>query len=93
MIYVRTGYENERWFHVTTGVKQGSVLSPLLFIAYMDTVIRKFRERINIPGHVMIFADDVVNINYLLKVRGCSVYIKLFFRSLKSFKFIGPKIE
>ena len=56
---VRTGYENKNWFQVKTGVKQGSVLSPLLFIAYMDIVIKKFKERMHISGDVMIFADDV----------------------------------
>ena len=56
---VRTGYKNDQWFGVTTGVKQGSVLSPLLFIAYLDTVIKNFKERINITGDIMIFADDI----------------------------------
>ena len=56
---VRTGYENKRWFNVKTGVKQGSVLSPLLFIAYIDSVIKKFKEKINFSGDIMIFADDV----------------------------------
>ena len=59
MSNVRTGYENERWFRVTTGVKQGSVLSPLLFIAYMDKVIKDFKDQINISGDTMIFADDI----------------------------------
>ncbi len=52
---VRTGYENRRWFDVIMGVKQGSVLLPLLFIAYMD-VIYKQVQRAN--GDVMVYADD-----------------------------------
>ena len=61
---VRTGYKNEKWFRVTTGVKQGSVLSSLLFIAYMDTVIKEFKDRINISGDIMIFADDIASWAY-----------------------------
>ena len=56
---VRTGYRNYMWFEVTTGVKQGSVLSPLLFIAHIDMVLREFKERIHFSGDIMIFADDI----------------------------------
>ncbi len=40
---VRTGDGERDWFEVKTGVKQGSVLSSLLFIAYIDRVIREFK--------------------------------------------------
>ena len=41
---VRTEYENKEWFEVKTGVKQGSVMSPILFITYLDVLIRKVRK-------------------------------------------------
>src|SRR5678815_2313497 len=33
---IRTESENDIWFEVKTGVKQGIVLSPILFILYLD---------------------------------------------------------
>src|SRR5215470_16666484 len=41
---VRTGFENDEWIELRTGVRQGSVLSPLLFVAYLDVVIREVKE-------------------------------------------------
>ncbi len=36
---VRTKYENKIWFDVKTGVEKRSMLSPFLFIAYVDRII------------------------------------------------------
>ena len=57
---VRTGCKNEEWFEVETGVRQGSVLSPLLFITYLDRVIRLVKEEIpDLDGDIMVYADDL----------------------------------
>ena len=58
---VRTGYQNETWFNIESGVKQGSVISPLLFIAYMNEVTARFKEGYEQRGEgdVMIYADDI----------------------------------
>ena len=54
---VRTnqGYSTE--FEVKVGVHQGSVLSPLLFIAVMEVVTRGVKERL--PWE-LLYADDLV---------------------------------
>ena len=60
MCNVRTGYPNEIWFDVKSGVKQGSVISPLLFIAYMDKITKSFHQMVEIgEGDIMIYADDI----------------------------------
>jgi len=53
------------WFNVTNGLRQGCSLSPLLFIIFMDKIIKSARLRgnINIGGNVissLAYADDLV---------------------------------
>uniref|UniRef100_A0A0B7BQX9 Uncharacterized protein n=1 Tax=Arion vulgaris TaxID=1028688 RepID=A0A0B7BQX9_9EUPU len=38
---VRTTEGMTDWFSITSGVRQGCVLSPLLFIAYMDKITQE----------------------------------------------------
>ena len=35
------------WFNIETGVRQGDVLAPLLFIIYMDDCIREVGGLVN----------------------------------------------
>src|ERR1700755_1820168 len=57
---VRTEYENKEWFEVKIGVKQGSVMSPILFIAYLDVLIRKVKEDVqDLDGDILAYADDL----------------------------------
>ena len=54
---VRTAHGLTKWFEVKTGVRQGCVLSPLLFITYMD----KISTAANTDSHALndqLFADD-----------------------------------
>ena len=52
------GMESD-WFEIKSGVRQGDVLSPLLFIMFMDKCLRDIRTGINNEESVM-YADDVV---------------------------------
>ena len=52
------GIESD-WFDIKSGVRQGDVLSPLLFIIFMDKCLRDIRTGINNEETVM-YADDVV---------------------------------
>ena len=63
---IKSTYLNQRstviggtiYFTVNTGVRQGSVLSPLLFIVYMNTVILKIEQE-NFKLEKLGYADDV----------------------------------
>jgi hypothetical protein len=43
-----------------TGVKQGSILSPILFIAYLNIVIREVKNTTNLDGDILAYVDDIV---------------------------------
>jgi Reverse transcriptase (RNA-dependent DNA polymerase) len=59
---VRSAYGEELWFVVKTGVRHGSVLSPLLFVLLMDQVLKQAAcEMVSEGYHSSIFAyaDDI----------------------------------
>lgn len=60
---VWTGEELSEYFDTKSGVKQGCLLSPLLFSLYVNDLHDVIEGGINIDGHnirVLLYADDIV---------------------------------
>ena len=63
---VRWGKEVSKSFGITNGVKQGAVLSAILFCVYIDELITKLRRNKTgcwIDGNfvgIIVYADDIV---------------------------------
>jgi len=66
---VIVGRRASRWFEVHEGVRQGCVLSPLLFLVFINELIRGLKEvetGVEIEGvnlNCLFFADDIVLIS------------------------------
>ena len=61
---VRTKQVSSEEFDVKVGVYQGSVLSPLLFVAVMEVVTQKVREG---SPWKLLYADDVVLVAQIIE--------------------------
>ena len=64
---VRIDGETSEWFSLETGVKQGCILSPLLYALFINGLIKKLKKskmgiRINTHNtlEVLFYADDIV---------------------------------
>jgi hypothetical protein len=63
---VRVNSLNTDWFEVRTGLRQGCILSPLLFNLYINdliTYLKSFNVGIDIEGEkicILLYADDIV---------------------------------
>ncbi|KAI8504892.1 hypothetical protein Bbelb_170010 [Branchiostoma belcheri] len=57
MCAVRTPNGLTDWFEVRSGVRQGCVLSPLLFIIYMDKITKQANPKPEVLNE-LLFADD-----------------------------------
>ena len=57
---VNTQMGGGKWFDTKSGVRQGSILSPLLFILYMDLVIKEVHGiNDNDKQFILAYADDI----------------------------------
>ena len=60
MSKVNTQMGGGKWFDTKSGVRQGSILSPLLFILYMDLVIKEVHGiNDNDKQFILAYADDI----------------------------------
>ena len=57
---VRTREGETDWFEVKWGLRQGCVLSPLLFVKFMDIIIMKRANQDDNSIEEQMFADDLV---------------------------------
>ena len=59
---VRLEESDGDWFPITTGLRQGCVMSPSLFNVYMDAMMRKVTE--GEAGGVMVGSERVVDLDF-----------------------------
>jgi len=65
-VCVRWGSEYSCWFKILAGVRQGGILSPILFSVYMDPLIMQLRRHglgcslLNEFYGCLLYADDIL---------------------------------
>ena len=58
------------WYRITAGVRQGGILSPVLFAIYMDTLIKRLRgsglgcKVVDKYCGCLVYADDILLLSY-----------------------------
>lgn len=58
---VKTKIGQTNWFSVETGLRQGSVLSPILFVIVMDEIHKSVKRKMGSKEtNALLFADDIV---------------------------------
>ena len=63
---VLVGHRRTEWFQVEAGVRQGCILSPILFAIFIDGLVRavkRVRVTSTLEGiklNILLFADDVI---------------------------------
>ena len=71
-VRVRWGDAFSFWFQIYAGVRQGGVLSPVLFAIYMDVLIVRLRDAgygcrlVNEFYGCLVYADDILLLAHTL---------------------------
>jgi len=69
-VCVRWGSEYSCWFKISAGVRQGGILSPILFSVYMDPLTMQLRRQrlgcslLNEFYGCLLYADDILLITH-----------------------------
>ena len=58
---VSTNIGSGEWFTTESGVRQGSILSPILFVMYVDLVIKEVHQNNPDDDFVLAYADDITH--------------------------------
>ena len=64
--YTLNGSQSQ-WLPVTSGVPQGTVLGPLLFLIYIDDIVE------NLSSEIRLFADDCILYKEMRSLSDCVV--------------------
>jgi len=85
------------WYQITAGVRQGGILSPVLFAVYMDTLIVRLRSSgfgcklADIYYGCLVYADDIMLLSHTANAMRCMLAICDQFAAEFDLKFNNTK--